>query len=100
MFDQRVDHCLGILAANLHQPDLAHLPLDQGCNLAIRAPEKQVAFPVARNGPVFQRGRTLADRYGVPNFAGIACFLGVVPRAARVRHKCANSSFFLCNLDW
>jgi len=101
-FDQCIDHGLGIFAGDLHQHYVARLPLDQGGDQAGLVAEQQVALPVAWNRAIFDRHRTLADRYGSSDPAVVVGLPGVMSRAmhGRVRRRCASRSFFSAPRDW
>src|ERR1700745_1183253 len=71
MPDECIDDRLAILAGYLDQHDVTRLTLNEGCNLAAAPTAKQIPFPVARYGPVFNGRRAFADRYRVPNPAVI-----------------------------
>lgn len=69
-------------------------------DLAVPAAAEQVAFPVSGNGPVFYRHQALADQHGVADAAVVRRLLGGRDRRiARVRRKCASSSFFTAPRD-
>ena len=46
---------------NLRQHHVSRLTFDQGGDVAVLRSRQEIAFPVTRNRPVFNRGRTLAD---------------------------------------
>src|SRR5258705_13869853 len=52
MFDERIDDRFAVLAAYLHQHDIAFLALDECCNLTAPAAAQRMAFPVSRYHPV------------------------------------------------
>ncbi|MFT6119685.1 MAG: hypothetical protein ACJAXK_001635 [Yoonia sp.] len=45
------------------------MPLNEGCDIAVLGSANQVAFPVARNGAIFDGRRPFADRYSILNLA-------------------------------
>lgn len=59
--DLPVDDGLRVFASDLHEHDVARLSLGEGCGLTVAAAEQQIPFPMTRNRPIFNRGRTLAD---------------------------------------
>ena len=70
------------LPVTLYQHCIACIALDKGRNLAVLASERLVAFPVTGYRPVFNAGRTLADRDGVGDSAVMVRLHGVMARTA------------------
>ena len=58
---------------------------------------QQVAFTVARHGPVFDLRRSLAARHGVVDAPAVGALLRVVPRSPHgpVRRRCYRSNEML-----
>src|SRR4030095_1589874 len=82
VLEERIYHRFGVLAHYAHEHEVARLALHQGGDLAVVAAEEQVSLPVARHGPVFGLGWTLADRYRLGDPAMVGALLRVMARAA------------------
>ena len=61
LFDERVDHRLGIFTFYSGEQHVATMTLNQGCDLTVVAAEYEVTFPVTRYGTILDLGRSFAD---------------------------------------
>jgi hypothetical protein len=75
---ERIHHRLRVLAGHLHQHHVPSLTLHERRNLAAAASEHQITFPVPWYRPIFDGGRTLADRNGISDLPVHVGLLGVV----------------------
>src|SRR5258705_13047165 len=56
---------LGILIGHLREHHVAGMTFDQGRDIAVLRPGQEIAFPMARHRPIFNRCRSLTDRDGI-----------------------------------
>src|SRR6266404_5321924 len=61
LLDERGDCRLGVLTCHLGQHHVTRMTLDQGRDVAVVRPGQQIAFPMARHRPIFNRRRSLTD---------------------------------------
>src|ERR1039458_3972889 len=94
VLDQSIGERLGVFAGDLYQHYVAGMTFHEGRNLATTGSTQQIALPVTWDRSIFNRGRTLADRYRVTDSAAIVCLLGVMSRTAH----CSRASQMLQQL--
>src|SRR6478672_10923278 len=65
LLDERRYDRPGILIGHLRQHHVAGMTFDQGRDIAVVRPGQEIAFPMARHRPIFNRCRSLTDRDGI-----------------------------------
>src|SRR5712671_4279374 len=95
LLDERRDCRLGVLTCHLGQHHVTRMTLDQGRDVAVVRPRQEIAFPMARHCPIFNRRRSLTDRDDIldmpPSIAIRINRLGATHRA--LRSKMAKQLF-------
>ena len=69
---------ISFLIGDLHQHHVTRMTFDQGRNVAVLRSCDEVAFPMTRDRPIFNRCRTLADRDDVLDLPLAFAFLADV----------------------
>ena len=69
LLDERGYDRLRLLVGHRRQHHVTRMALDQGRDMAVLRPRQQVAFPMTRHRPVFNRRRSLADRDNIRDLA-------------------------------
>jgi hypothetical protein len=62
LLDERGYDRLGVLVGHLCQHHVTGVTLDQGRDIAVLRSGQEIAFPMARHRPIFNRCRPLPDR--------------------------------------
>src|ERR1035441_3088312 len=62
LLDERGDDRLRVLIGHLRQEDATRMTFDQGRDVAVPRPGQEIAFPMTRHRPIFNRCRSLTDR--------------------------------------
>src|SRR6478609_11684160 len=58
LLDERADYRLGVLTCHLGQHHVTRMTLDQGRDVAVVRPRQEIALPMARHCPIFNRRRS------------------------------------------
>ena len=61
LLDERGDNRLGVLACHLGQHHVTGMTLDQGRDVGVVRPGQEIALPMTRHRPIFNRRRSLTD---------------------------------------
>src|SRR2546423_15304621 len=92
----RADYRPGVLTCHLGQHQVTRMTLDQGRDVAVLRPGQEIAFPMARHRPIFNRCRSLTDRDDIldlpPSIADETRLFRSTDRA--LRPKMAKQLFF------
>ncbi len=86
LLDQCIDHGLRFPVRDLREHQLARMAFNQGDDVAVVRSAEQVALPVTRHSPIFDRCRPLADRESIWNAAALISFLRCMQRAADLKY--------------
>src|SRR5664280_1914629 len=62
LLDERGNNRLGVLIGYLHQHHVTGMTFDQGRDVAVPRPGQEIALPMTRHRPIFNRCRSLTDR--------------------------------------